>query len=75
MDTRQFKIVVQLDNFFQDHRREARIFVNKSMKTIEDLENHISQVFGVSSFYLCCQSQFLPPVEDVRVLQEDDVVR
>lgn len=71
---KQYRIVVHLDNFFKDHRREARIFVNKSTNTISDLENHIADIFNIKNFYLTCQSYFLPSAEDVRILQEDEAV-
>lgn len=73
-DAKQFRIVVHLDNFFKDHRREARIFVTKTLKTIADLENHIAKIFDIDNIYLSCQNYYLPSAEDIRVLQEDEAV-
>lgn len=63
-----------MDSFFNDHRRQARVFISKSQKTIADLENHIAEVFGLKNFYLSCENHFLPSAEDVRILHEDEVV-
>lgn len=71
---KQFRVIVHLDHFFKDHRREARIFINKSTKTIADLEKHISELFNINNFFLLCQNCFLPSAEDVRILQEDETV-
>lgn len=71
---KEFRITVQLGNFFQDHRREARIFITKHINTIADLEKHITEVFSIRNFYLTCQNHLLPSTEDIRVLQEDETV-
>lgn len=71
---KEFRIILQLGNFFQDHRREARIFITKRFNTIADLEEHITEVFSINNFYLTCQNHLLPCTEDIRVLQEDEAI-
>lgn len=73
-NTKQFRIVLHLGNFFKDHRREARIFVTKKIRSIADLENHIAEIFNINNFYLLSQNYYLPSAEDIRILQEDDAV-
>nr|CAI5864899.1 unnamed protein product [Callosobruchus analis] len=68
------RIAVNLSNFFADHRRQARICVNESIQTIGDLQNKISGIFDVHDFYLVCDNAFLPPSEDIQVLQNNDLV-
>lgn len=74
-NSKQFKLIIDLSNFFCDHRTVARIFVKKNFKTIEDIENHIKSIFEIDNFYLSTQNQFLPSCEDVRILDHNDVIR
>ncbi|KRT79378.1 hypothetical protein AMK59_6761, partial [Oryctes borbonicus] len=73
-ETRNFRIILHLTHFFQDHRCMCKIFVKKKMKCIADLENHIQGIFGLENFYLLSNGCFIPPTEDIRILQQDDVV-
>ncbi|XP_060534968.1 coilin-like [Cylas formicarius] len=73
--SRNFRIYLDLHSFFDDHRRAAVIFVTKNIKTILDLQNRIALIFQIEGFYLCVTDRFLPPSEDVRVLETDQIVR
>ncbi|KAJ3661276.1 hypothetical protein Zmor_005679 [Zophobas morio] len=68
------RITVNLSLFFHDHRCLAKIFVNKKMKCIRNVEERISAVFNIENFYLKCENVYLPPTEDVQILNYDDVV-
>lgn len=74
MCIKHFKIILHLNNFFSDHRREARIFINESIKTVGDLENHIQNTFGITGVYLTSHNQFLPSCEDIRLLERGESV-
>lgn len=70
-----FRLIVNLSHFFSDHRHRVRIFVNKDIKTIQDLQNRITTVFNLTNFYLTSSSnEYLPPLEDVRILQNDETI-
>ncbi|XP_074032892.1 uncharacterized protein [Leptinotarsa decemlineata] len=68
------RLTINLSNFFCDHRHRARIFVNENIETIQDLQNKISQIFGIDNFYLISQDEFLPPSENVGMLQNGEVL-
>lgn len=71
---KNFRITLHLNNFFRDHRTKARLFINKQLTSIADLENHIKNIFNITNFYLTCKDDFLPPSEDIRILQNEDSV-
>jgi len=73
-NSRHYVISVQLHNFFVDHRANCRIFVKKNMKCIHDLEQHLTELFGVKDFYLLCEKQLLPSNEDIRIIQPGDQI-
>ncbi|XP_068892749.1 uncharacterized protein coil isoform X2 [Tenebrio molitor] len=68
------RITVNLGMFFHDHKSLVRIYVNKNLKCIQDVEKHISNIFNVHNFYLKSENHYLPPTEDVRVLNDGDIV-
>lgn len=74
MCSEHFMVSLFLNNFFTDHRREARIFINNRIKTVRDLENHIQKIFGITEFYLTSRNQFLPSSEDIRILERGDCI-
>lgn len=69
-----FRISINLSSFYRDHRSTTRVFVNKNMKLISDLQNHIQTIFNINSCYLMSDRFYLPPTEDIRILQSDDIV-
>ncbi|XP_050293844.1 coilin isoform X2 [Anthonomus grandis grandis] len=73
-ETRNFRITLDLSRFFNDHRRLAKIFINNNLESIQDLQDRIHAIFGLSGFYLTTQNHFLPLSEDVRVLVNDETV-
>ncbi|XP_044254207.1 coilin-like [Tribolium madens] len=68
------RVTLNLSMFFHDHRSLAKIFINKNMKFIKDVENHITNIFGIRNFFLKCENQYLPPVEDIQILNNDEVI-
>lgn len=73
-DFKHFRISVDLSAFFYDHRRVARIFVKRNLKTISDLHNRISNIFQITNFYLTTEGHFLPVSEDIRILSNNENV-
>lgn len=60
--------------WFHDHRQRARIFINDDIQTVRDLEKRIEKIFKIKHVFLTSGSEFLPSSEDVRILQQNDVV-
>lgn len=73
-NSQNFRITLHLTHFFQDYRSISKIFVNSKMKCIADLENHVRQIFDLEKFYFISNGHFIPSTEDIRILQQDDVV-
>lgn len=69
-----FRISVNLSQFFSDHRNRIRLFIGRDMKKIEDIEIKIKNIFGIENVYLTSQNEYLPTSEDVRILQNDEVI-
>ncbi|XP_022901988.2 putative uncharacterized protein DDB_G0274405 [Onthophagus taurus] len=70
-----FKITVNLVEFFNDHRRFCRMFVNLNrMETINDLQEHIAKTFNLNNFYLMAEKQFLPGTESIQILNVNDCI-
>lgn len=70
----KIRICLNLSCFFNDHRQQSRIFINDDIETIKDLKKYIVSVFGIKKFYLLCENYYLPPANNIRVLNNDDVV-
>lgn len=66
--------MINLSMWFHDHRRRARIFINDDIQTIRDLEKHIEKIFKIKKILLTSRDEFLPPSEDIRILQQNDVL-
>ncbi|CAH0547872.1 unnamed protein product [Brassicogethes aeneus] len=71
---KSFRVIINLNYFYQDHRSIAMIFINENINKIENLEQKVREIFGIDQFYLTCQNRFLPSCEDVRILQKDDLL-
>ncbi|CAH1999760.1 unnamed protein product [Acanthoscelides obtectus] len=69
-----FVIVINLSNFFTDHRRLARLCVNEAIQTIGDFQNRISDIFSIHDFHLLCNNHFLPPTEDVHIVKANELI-
>ncbi|XP_043471160.1 coilin isoform X1 [Leptopilina heterotoma] len=71
-----FRVKVDLSKFFQDIRKISWIFVDTSRTScIKQLKDHIAKVFDIQeSFYLSCESTYLPCKEDVRIVQYDNLI-
>ncbi|XP_072383091.1 uncharacterized protein [Diabrotica undecimpunctata] len=74
MAQNNFILVINLSEFFTDHRQRARIFINEKIKKVEDLQHKIANCFGIENFILTSSNEYLPPAEDVRIIRNDDVV-
>ncbi|XP_028144252.1 uncharacterized protein LOC114337887 [Diabrotica virgifera virgifera] len=74
MAQHNFILVVNLSEFFTDHRQRARMFINEKIKKVEDLQHKIANCFGIEDFILTSSNEYLPPAEDVRIIRSDDVV-
>lgn len=73
-DIKNFRITLQLSHFFQDHRSLCKVFVNSKMQCISDLQNHIQNIFNIKNFYFLSGGHYIPPSEDIRILQRDDII-
>ncbi|XP_018570693.1 uncharacterized protein LOC108910548 [Anoplophora glabripennis] len=71
---KNFRVIINLCQWFNDHRHRARIFINDNIKTIGDLKKRIENIFQIRDFHLSSRNEYLPSSEDVRILQNDDVV-
>lgn len=74
MASNNFRVIVDLSNFFVDFRSRVKIYVDENIKTIQDIENKIVTLFAIDNFHLTSQNDYLPPSEDVRILQQDEVL-
>ncbi|XP_057672511.1 coilin [Diorhabda carinulata] len=70
----KFAVVLNLSNFFSDHRHRARICVNDNIKTVGDLQDKITNVFSIENFILTSRNEYLPHTEDINILQSDDII-
>lgn len=74
MERENFRLTVDLSNFFNDYRRKVRIHIDEKIQTIKDIESKLSLLFELNRFYLTCENVYLPPSEDVRVLLQNEVL-
>lgn len=75
MERNNFRIVVDLSSYFSDYRSRVKIFINENITTIKDIEDKLRALFEISAFHLTSGNDYLPPSEDVRLLQPDEVLR
>ncbi|CAH1122182.1 unnamed protein product [Ceutorhynchus assimilis] len=69
-----FRVILDLSRCFQDHRKTARVFIKEDFKTIQDLQVHISNVFGIQDYYLTSGEHYLPLLEDIGVLSNGETI-
>ncbi|XP_012269844.2 uncharacterized protein LOC105694072 [Athalia rosae] len=72
-----FRVKLDLSNFYNDVRRASWVYVNKdTISCICHLQKHIAKVFDIrKSFHLLLTSgEYLPPNEDARILNDNEMV-
>ncbi|KYN35289.1 hypothetical protein ALC56_10464 [Trachymyrmex septentrionalis] len=72
-----FRLKVDLSKFFYDARRSCWIFVDgMKIQQINHLKQHISKLFNIAEpFHLLLNdTEYLPPIEDVRILKENETI-
>ncbi|KYQ58456.1 hypothetical protein ALC60_02492 [Trachymyrmex zeteki] len=72
-----FRLKVDLSKFFHDARRSCWIFiVGTKIQQINHLQQHISKLFNIAEpFHLLLNdTEYLPPIEDVRILKENETI-
>lgn len=69
-----FSIIVDLSHFFNDHRSRVKIFIDQQVKTIKDLEAKLGRLFQIEEVHLTSDKNYLPALEDVRILQPGEVI-
>lgn len=69
----RFKL--DLSRIYSDHRKSATILVKKEFKTVGDLKDRISYLFGIKHFYLSLEpNHFLPDLEEIGVLNPNEEI-
>lgn len=72
-----FRLKVDLSKFFHDARRFCWIFVDGTkIKQVIHMKQHISKLFNIEEpFHLLLNdTEYLPPIEDVRILKENETI-
>ncbi|EGI65940.1 hypothetical protein G5I_05528 [Acromyrmex echinatior] len=72
-----FRLKVDLSKFFYDARRSCWIFVDgMKIQQVNHLKQHISKLFNIAEpFHLLLNdTEYLPPIEDVRILKENETI-
>ncbi|KYN19050.1 PREDICTED: uncharacterized protein LOC108761854 [Trachymyrmex cornetzi] len=72
-----FRLKVDLSKFFHDARRSCWIFVDgMKIQQINHLKQHVSKLFNIAEpFHLLLNdTEYLPPIEDVRILKENETI-
>lgn len=73
---RSVRLKVLLDAFYTDHRQKAFVILQKSWKTIHDLQEHIQKIFRIPiSVFLTVDGCLLPCDEGIHVVSETDAVK
>lgn len=67
-------ILLDLHEFFADDRQRSIILINQNYKKIKDLEDRISDIFGIKEFHLLINDHLLPSCEDIALLKSGDTV-
>lgn len=61
-------------HYFQDHRVFTYAFIHSEFNRIQDLSNHITNLFGINNFNLQLHDVYLLPNEDIRIIQPNDKI-
>lgn len=76
-----YRKVIDLSKYFNDARKLSYVYINeKSMSHIVHLKERISNVFKIpGEFHLVTvvagTEIYLPPNEDIRIIEEDEVIQ
>lgn len=74
MARKDITILLDLQDFFSDDRQRSKILVSQKSTKIADLEDKISQVFGIKRFHLLSDGCFLPSCEDIAIIKNGETV-
>ncbi|XP_012270452.1 uncharacterized protein LOC105694396 [Orussus abietinus] len=77
MSWNSFRVKIDLSSLYHDSRRHSWVYIVQFERPqIRDLEKHVAQVFGIKEpFHLLINgNEYLPPVEDIRIIKETDVL-
>ena len=74
-----YRIKVDLSRYYDDVRRLSCIYIDTNrLKTIDAVKQHIVHTFDIrdtESFDLLLNgNEYLPPKENVRIVNQDDVI-
>ena len=72
-----FKIIVDLSEIFEDVRQLTLVYINSAkIWKINQLQEHLIELFNIREpFHLLSKNKiYLPPNEDVRVLDPNDII-
>lgn len=72
-----FRVKVDLSNYYQDARRFSWIFVDSAnCWLISHIKQHIVNILGIQEPFnlLLNGNEYLPPTEDVRILKENEII-
>lgn len=73
-----FRVKLNLSKFYQDARKLSFIYVDTSaINNVLQLHSKIANIFAISKpFYLSSENNVLfPLIEDIRIVQENDVIK
>lgn len=72
-----FRVKVDLADFYSDVRRHAYIFLNKDMTTIAAVRDHIRKVFAITDITDLTTGEgiFLAPLESVQIISVGDTIK
>jgi len=77
MKRSHFRLKVDLSKFFYDARRFCWVFVDGTkIQQVIHMKQHISRLFNIEEpFHLLLNnSEYLTPIEDVRILKENETI-
>lgn len=71
---KNYRIKLLMYHYFQDHRVFTYAFIHSEFNRIQDLSNHITNLFGINNFNLQLHDVYLLPNEDIRIIQPNDKI-
>ncbi|XP_066147655.1 coilin-like [Euwallacea fornicatus] len=69
-----FTVTLDLSKYYKDYRKYTIILIKDTFKTIQDVKQHIENLFKIKDFYLTIAQHYLPAAEDVRILHSQKIV-
>lgn len=70
-----FRIKADLSDIYDDHRNNSFVMVKCSFLNINDLLEHVQEVFQLEHIYLAICDVYIPPGEDIGILNKDDILQ